>query len=72
MSTAGIRPDASDLEGPPSRRRWEYHGCDVAEPLPVEDLDRLGAVGWRMCGVVRSGGLIHDHFRRRSAAAREE
>jgi hypothetical protein len=72
MSTAATRPDASDLEDPPSRRAWEYHTLEVAEPLPVEDLDGFGAKGWLMCGVVRSGGLIHYHFRRRSAGVRKE
>jgi hypothetical protein len=58
MSTA---PDRSDPEAP---RRYEYYTAETDWPLKAKDLDTLGRKGWRMCGVVRDGGLIVYHFTR--------
>jgi hypothetical protein len=52
------------LAGGPRPTRWEYYTCEVDEPLGPEDLDPLGALGWGLCGLVRSRGLICYTFRR--------
>jgi hypothetical protein len=81
VSTADLRPDPFDIDalrirpGDPAamsrrpRRRhraWEYHTCETDTPMDVESLDALGGRGWRLCGVVRHGGLICYTFARPS------
>jgi hypothetical protein len=50
--------------GPRRHRAWEYLIQPTTDPYSVEDLDALGALGWRMCGVVWHAGLLVHYFRR--------